>query len=355
MKVAVLGTGLMGQTVISHLKQSDLVTDISAFDIDSQQLAIAKEQCDITPAPNLQAVLGDSSIKLVFITASNDAHKDLVLRSIEADKAIMCEKPIATTLEDAEEMVLAAERTGTFFQVGFELRYSKLYTKVKEWIDAGLLGDVINVACTYICSEFHGKGSWRTQLASGGGMFGEKLSHYVDLPRWWIGSDPRDVFSACAPNAVPYYQVRDNYHTICRYHNGAVSELTFMMAPAATFDGDPLQDLLDQQKGDGHALTFMIQGTKGAAFTDVFNRSIKRWEFGDSPKGLTSKWVEDLSWSPRQDHHYFHNTCDQSLDIVSRVAQGQPPKTSARDAFQTMKVVFAAEESADTGQIVTVQ
>jgi len=44
-------------------------------------------------------------------------------------------------------------------------------------------------------------------------MFGEKLSHYVDLPRWWVGSPVTEVHSVCAPNLVPYYEVRDNYYT----------------------------------------------------------------------------------------------------------------------------------------------
>jgi len=61
----------------------------------------------------------------------------------------------------------------------------------------------VNTQFTYICSEFHRKGSWRNHKATGGSMFGEKLSHYVDLPRWWIGADIDTVFSVCAPNIIP--------------------------------------------------------------------------------------------------------------------------------------------------------
>ena len=65
-----------------------------------------------------------------------------------------------------------------------------------------------------------------------------------------------------------------------------------MMAPAATFAGDPLVNVIEQQKDDGHALNYFICGTKGAAATDVFHRSIRRWELGDSPKYMTSTTVE---------------------------------------------------------------
>ena len=67
---------------------------------------------------------------------------------------------------------------------------------------------------------------------------------------------------------------------------------------------------------------------------------------------MTSSWVEDITWDEKEDHHYFHSTDAQTRDIVERVATGQPPKTSARDAYETMKLVFAAEESADRGELV---
>lgn len=353
MKIAVVGAGGMGETVIRHLRDTDGVREIVAQDIRPERVQQLHDKYHIHATTDLDAILRDPQVPLVFVTSSNGAHRDLTMQSLEAGKAVMCEKPIATTLEDARAMVEYAERRQAFLQIGFELRYSKLYTKVKEWIDAGLLGEIINTQCTYICSEFHGKGSWRNKLETGGSMFGEKLSHYVDLPRWWIGSNVRDVYTTCAPNVVPYYEVRDNYHASYRFENGAVSQLTFMMALGATFDGDPLQDVITQQQGDGHALRYLIVGTKGAAETDVFYRHLKRWEFGDSSKSLTSTWVEDLTWDPAEDHVYFHNTLDQTKDIVRRVAEGLPPKTSARDAFETMKLVFAADRSADEGRIVT--
>lgn len=352
MKIAVIGLGDMGGTVIEHLKEIDRVTAITGYDISAENADKSREKYQIEVATNLEQIMADSEVKLAFVTASNDAHKPVVMKLIEADKAIMCEKPLATTLADAEEMVAAEQKRNVFLQVGFELRYSKLYTTIKDWIDAGLLGDIINTKCTYIGSEFHGIGSWRNKNSTGGGMFGEKLSHYVDLPRWWIGSPVKEVYSACAPNLVPYYEVHDNYHTTYRFENGAVSHLTFMMAVAATFAGDPLQDVINQQRGDGHCLQFMVVGTKGAADTSVFDRYIKRWEFSNPADGFKSRLVETLTWPDQEDHNYFHSTFDQTKDIVRRIADGLGPMTPASDSLETMKLCFAAEESADSGNIV---
>ncbi len=352
MKVAVLGCGGMGTGVLNTVSKHPDVSDVIGMDINPERLDFMRKQRGFKATDNLDEIMNDPEVKLVFVTASNDAHAPLVRRAIEAGKAIMCEKPIANTLADAEELVSAAEAKGLFFQIGFELRYSKLYTTVKDFIDAGVLGQVVNTQCKYICSEFHHKGSWRNKLETGGSMFGEKLCHYVDLPRWWIGSDVVDVYSACAPNVVPYYEVHDNYHAIYRFANGAVSELTFVMYVGETFAGDPLQNVIDQQKEDGHELRYLVMGTKGAVETDVFRRSIKRWAFGDSEQCMTSKIVEQLTWPPEEDGRYFHDGKTQNLDIIDRVVRGKPPKTPARDALETMKLVFAAEQSADTHQVV---
>lgn len=345
-EVAILGSGQMGRNVIHHLGGSPLVRAITVFDRNAERMEQLSSEFGVKTSKNLEQVLSNPAIKLVFITASNDAHKELTIAALEAGKAVMCEKPMATTLADAEAMVAAAERTKGFLQVGFELRYSHLYTRVKEWIESGHLGRVLNTHCMYCTSAWGRHDVWRTALGSSGGMFGEKLSHYVDLVRWWIGDTVEEVYAACSPNVIPYYEVHDNFHCTYRFKSGAVSHLTFMMGPAATFRGDPLQNAVSQQAGDGHMLRYMIYGEKGAAETDVFPRTIKRWEFGENDWGQTSEWVQTETWPAEEDFAYFHNTHDQALDIVRRVAEGMPPKIQPRDALETTRLCFAAELSA---------
>lgn len=345
-EVAILGSGQMGENVIRHLAGSPLVRAVTVHDLRPERMEHLCRTFGVKAQGNLDGILADPQVKLVFVTASNDAHKDLTIAALEAGKAVMCEKPMATSLEDAAAMVEAAEGTGGFLQVGFELRYSHLYTKVKDWIDKGLLGKVVNTHCVYCTSAWGRHDVWRAASATSGGMFGEKLSHYVDLPRWWIGDEVEEVYAISAPNVISYYEVHDNFHCTYRFRYGAVSHLTFMMGPAATFKGDPLQNAVSQQAGDGHALRYMIYGTQGAAETDVFPRTIKRWKFGESEWGQTSEWVQSETWEPEEDFAYFHNTHDQALDVVRRVAEGEPPKTNPRDALESMRLCFAAEKSA---------
>jgi predicted dehydrogenase len=345
-EVAIVGCGKMGQNVLHTLQDSPWVRAITVFDRNPERMEELKAKFGARPAPSLDGVLQDPAIKLVFVTASNNAHRELTVAALEAGKAVMCEKPMATNISDAQAMVEAAERTSGFLQIGFELRYSHLYTTVKDWIARGLLGRLLNTQCTYCSSAWGRHDVWRVASKTSGGMFGEKLSHYVDLVRWWIGDEVEEVYATCAPNVIPYYEVHDNYHCSYRFKNGAVSQLTFMMGPAASFKGDPLQNAVSQQAGDGHMLRYMIYGEKGAAETDVFQRTIKRWEFGEDDYGQTSKWIQNETWDPENDFAYFHNTQDQALDIVRRVAGGERPSINPRDALETTQLCFAAELSA---------
>ena len=354
MKVAVLGAGGMGLTVVEHLLQCEGVSGILTHDLSHERIQAIQQKTGVLGTTNLQDVLKDSDVRLVFITASNIAHKDLTLQAIRAGKAVFCEKPMATTLADAREMISTAREYRAFLQIGFELRYSKLFTAIMDWIEAGLLGRVVNTHCRHAVAEYWGRDSWRIHEASGG-MFGEKLCHYVDLPRFWIRDQVTEVISICAPNVVPYFKVRDNYHTTYRFAGGAVSHLTFTMGPPSTYHGDPLIDVIDQQKEDGHILHYQVVGTRGAAEADVFRRKIKRWEFCDSEKGFSSTLVEECTWDKSEDHFYFHNTFDQTHDLVRRVSLNLSPKTSAEDSYETMKLVFAAELSATEGRLIKLE
>jgi len=81
-------------------------------------------------------------------------------------------------------------------------------------------------------------------------------------------------------------------------------------------------------------------------------RTIKHWAWGDSEKCMTSKLVEQSTWDRKEDGRYFHDGETQNRDIVRRVLAGEPPMTPARDALETMRLVFAAERSADCGVLV---
>lgn len=348
--VAVLGLGGMGSTHVGAAKDSPYVDKIYGYEPDTERAALRVKELGIEATADLDAILNNPEIKLIYIASINGVHSEQAIKAMRAGKSVLCEKPMGETLVEAQKMIQVQQETGQFLQIGFELHYSKIYMQAKQWIDEGLIGTPVNCHCRYYCSEFHNKNSWRSN--STGTLIGEKLSHYLDLQRWFIGSPVEEVFSMNAPNVVDYFNHSDNHQINLRFTNGAAANLNFVMYIAESDHRDPLLEMLEKQSDDGHALTYYIFGTKGAIETDVFRRRIRRWEFTDSPERLASAIAETITYDKAEDQIWIHNTHGQNLRIAELVAKGIAPENPVTDSFETMKVGFAAEISERERRIV---
>jgi len=347
---AVLGLGSMGKVHVEAAKASPHVNKVVGYEPDAERARLRGKELEVHVTSDLTGILRDPEIELIYIAGPNEVHCELAVAAMKAGKAVLSEKPMGTTLDEARRMLETERETGSFLQIGLEMRYSKLYQKVKEWIDGELIGRPLNSHCDYHCSEFHLKGSWRSESRTS--LIAEKLCHYVDAPRWWFGDEVKDVYSVAAPNVVTYFNHPDNHQMTYRFHRGAISTLTFFMHTAETFDGDPLQDIVDQQRDDGHRLVFLIYGTKGVIETDVFRRRIRRWAFRDSPTKLESRLVETLTYPGEDDLEWTHNVHGQNIEVSRLVAEGLRPGTPAVDSLESMKLVFAAELSEREHRVV---
>ncbi len=348
--VAVLGLGGMGKTHAEAAKKSPYVDKIYGYEPDQTRREERAKEIGIIPA-TLEEIMNNPAIKFVSIAASNAAHFELAEAALRAGKKVMCEKPMGDTLEEATKFIELKNQYNGFLQVGFELHYSTIYMKAKEWIDQGLIGDVVNIQTRYFCCEFHGKNNWRSN-STGSFLIGEKLSHYLDLQRWFMGCNPATVYSVNSPNVVPYFNHHDNHNIVTKFTNGGVGVLNFIMYNAETLHKDPLMDVLTKQSDDGHFLQYLICGTKGAIETDVFRRRLRRWQFSDGEKHMESKIVETITYTPEEDQVWIHNTAGQNVRILELIAQGKGPEVAPEDAYETMRFCFAAAESEATGKII---
>lgn len=349
--VAVLGLGGMGKTHVGAAKESPYIRNIYGYEPETERRNTRCKELEVIPA-TLDEIMNNPAIKLIYIASVNEAHVPQAIMALRAGKAVMCEKPMGTSLEEASELIEVQKETNGFLQIGFELHYSKMYEKVKEWITEGKIGTPVNIQCRYYCCEFHKKNSWRS-AGTGSFLIGEKLSHYLDLQRWWFDEPIESVYSLSSPNAVAYFEHRDNHQIMTKYKSGGVATLNFIMYIAESYKADPLQEILAKQADDGHYLQYHVCGTKGAIETDVFRRRIRRWEFTDGEEQLESKIVETISFDAKDDLEWFHNTHGQNMRVAELVALGLPAECPATDAYETMKLCFAAEQSEDEGRVVT--
>ena len=352
-KVVIFGLGTEGKAHVEAFQKSPFVEQVYGSEPDPD---FCKKRCGelgITPI-SLDEVMADPSIRLCSIAAPNQFHLPLAERSMKAGKAVLCEKPMGMDLTEARRMLeIYHSIPGAFLQIGFELHYSKLYMIAKKWIDDGLIGEVRDIQTRYFCPEFHRKNTWRSNTVSPAFLIGEKLSHYLDLQRWYMGAEPEKVYSICAPNVVNYFHHPDNHNIMTRFANGGVGVLTFLMnAPALEIAADTFQQLDQIKPHTGHYLQYFIVGTKGALETDIYRRTVQRWEYTDTPERLASNVVEIQSFELKDSHYWIHNSTDEAIRVSELVAKGLKPDYSPDDAFQSTKFCYAAERSIVEDKII---
>jgi len=347
----VVGAGVQGMDHIRAAATSPYVDKLYICDPDEQRFAVAKEKYPKVLPITYEEMLKEPTIRFASVVSPNHLHIQHASDLMRHGKAVLLEKPMGVTLAEAQKMIELEKETGAFLQIGFELHYSLLYLKAKEWINAGKIGSPVNIQFRYFCSEFHHKNTWRSN-SPGSFLIGEKLSHYLDLMRFFFEDEFESVYSVPSQNVVPYFKHPDNHQMILRFPGKRVGVLNFIMYIAENYHADPLKELHEQQAEDGHFLTYHICGDKGALEIDLFRLRMRRWAFSDGEKGIQSKIVETYSFLPKDAQEHYHNTYGQTLKVIELVASGEKPGVTATDAYETMKLCFAAELSENTGEII---
>ena len=186
----------------------------SVCDPDSNCIAIAKEQFnrDVVVYEDYRALVEDPGIDWVFVGSWNALHHDHAVAALRAGKDVFCEKPPAISVEQCVDIGKAAAESGRRFVIGFVLRYSPHYIKIKELVDSGEIGSIISMEFNETLSFNHGgfiHGDWRRLTKNAGTYLLEKCCHDIDLANWIVGARARRVASF---GGLSFFIPKNEYH-----------------------------------------------------------------------------------------------------------------------------------------------
>lgn len=345
-RVGVIGMGKFGigeAEIVRTLPNAELVAGARRTPDAARQLS---ERFGVPVYRDWREMLDRHAFDLVAIASTNETHREMTLELIERGIAVHCQKPMGITLDDARAMRQAAEDKGVYLQVGFECRYSLLYRRVKDLVDAGELGEIVQVYFNYSPGVWTLEDSaWKVK-ASSGGLFANKLNHYVDILRWLIGRPLLSVSCTCAPNVVPYYEFPDNAFSTYRFEGGAIAHILFNQTATALPYETPRSD--EEYYRCGHRLEYTVVGRRGTVFVDIWHPSIRVIGMyqGEryAPRVARVEDYRDLpTWK------LYHNVPDETADIVCRVAEGREPYIAPADAYRSTLACLAADASLEQG------
>ena len=222
MKIVIIGYGGMGGYHAECLQKYaeekfEFPIELAGiYDIDPARAAYAKER-GIRAYASPEEIWADKSVNAVLIATPNDVHLPYVLAAAAAGKNIICEKPIALSSAEAQQMYDAAEKAGVVFTVHQNRRWDDDYLTVRNIIRRGDIGDVYKIESRVVgCNGL--PGDWRKVRAQGGGMMLDWGVHLIDQMLQMIDSRVTSLY--CDYSFIYGEEVDDGCDLLVNFENG---------------------------------------------------------------------------------------------------------------------------------------
>ena len=233
-RLAIVGYGGQGAWHANWALKSDVVELAGIFDIAEKRVNAAKENGIHTYASR-EELLADKSVDIVLCATPNDVHKDIVIDALNAGKHVVCEKPVALSVGEFDEMCAAAKKSGKIFTVHQNRRYDVDYLAMQSLVDSGEIGEMVNIE-----SRIHGSrgipSDWRCHKPQGGGMILDWGVHLIDQMLRLIPEKIVGLY--CEVNNITTNEVDDGFNLRLTFESGkrAVVEVgTYNFLPLPRF------------------------------------------------------------------------------------------------------------------------
>ena len=215
--LAIVGYGGQGAWHANWAMKSDVVALAGIFDIAEKRVIAAKEN-GIHTYSSLEELVSDPAVDIVLCATPNDVHKDIVITAMNAGKHVICEKPVALSVEDFDDMVAAAKKNGVFFSVHQNRRWDVDFLAIRSLIRSGEIGDTVNIE-----SRIHGSrgipSDWRCHKPQGGGMILDWGVHLIDQMLQLI-PDEKVTKVYCALTNITTNEVDDGFNLHLTFESG---------------------------------------------------------------------------------------------------------------------------------------
>ncbi len=338
--IGIIGCGKIAQ--VRHLpeyKANKNVKIYGLFDINAERTKTLAEEFDAKAFDSYEALLADENIHAVSVCSSNNTHAKITIEALKAGKHVLCEKPMATSIEDCEAMVKTAKETGKHLMIGHNQRLAKAHAKARKLITDGAIGDIISFRTTFghsgpeTWSVDPGKNVWFYDKTTAYlGSIGDLGIHKTDLIQFLTGQKVSEVTAKLSTldkrdGSGNLIGVDDNAMCIYTMENGIVGTL----ASSWTFYGDEDNSTI-------------LYGTKGI---------MRIYDDKDYSITITNSEGESIFYNIDKIQTNDNQTASGVIDLfVECLVNDTAPEISGEEAMSAMRAVFACVTSSETGKSI---
>lgn len=338
-KVGLIGVGWMGsEHGRNTLKNSDAEL-VAIADKKEENVNRFKKDTGSNPIyyKDYQELLKNPDIEAVIISTPNNTHKEITIATAEAGKHIMCEKPMAITLDDCKKIREAVNKAGIKYLIGYHCRFNPLYRYAKNILKKGDLGKPYFIESDYIhyIPSDWAIWEWLGKKDIAGSLFHAGCGHNVDLMRFLCG-DIKEV-SCFKDILIPrkvQVETEDTAVAIFKFKNGAIGKSFLGLGAILPY-----------------TFTFSLYGTKATI------RNNKVW-FDWIPKFYEVGYENDYitlpeSWIPNNEQGHISEPWDLEINhFINAIKNNKPTSNDVESAYKTSEVCFAVVGSAVDKKVI---
>lgn len=337
--IAILGAGDIANVHIeAYLEFKDRCRIVALADIFTDKAEAKKEKygldCDVVA--DYKELLDREDVNLVSICLPPAAHCGAAVDFLEKGKHVLCEKPMAPSLEECDRMIAAAEKGGAILSVVAQNRFKQDIMKTKELMESGILGQVYFAQANSMWwrgdnyYDLWWRGTWEKE---GGGCTFIHAVHHIDLFLWLMG-DLEEVSAMVSNQNHHNSEVEDVSISTLRFKNGAVG----LMVASLLHHGEEQKLIIDGQRGSveiPHKIAVSRQMQNGYPEDDETAREELEAAF------------------QAQDVLKYTEHCGQIENMLTAIEQGTQPLITGVDGRKTVEFISAVYQSAFTGTKVS--
>ena len=339
--IGIIGAGSIAR--YRHLPETKMnpQAEIRALcDIVPHRAEEMAEKYNCQAFTDYQIMLQRADLDAVIVAATNTTHAVMTIAALKAGKHVLCEKPMATSLKDAAEMIATAQKSGKKLMIAHNQRLEPAHQKAKEIIQSGQLGKVLTFTSIFghPGSEYwaiDGENTWFYRKEEAGlGVLGDLGIHKTDLLRWMLEDEYThasafvETLNKTYPNGE-LINVEDNAHCLLRTQKGAMGSVI----ASWTYQKENNSTILYCEKG-------VLQIYVDPDFSLVVHHDHQNSEY--HKLGRKSTNVSQVK----------SGIIDS---FVEALVEDQEVPITGMDGYKALEAVLACQKASETGKTVEIQ
>lgn len=341
LRFGLIGCGDIAPAHAKAMAAAERVELAACADIVESSASSLGEQFGVPYTTSVEELLARPDVEAVTVATPAFTHAGLVEQAARAGKAVLCEKPLAAHLRDADRMIAACQEAGVAFSTCFPLRYLPAAVWTRELVRSSGIGEVIELRVrslsekkpSYWTGGFSGrtKTEWRkSKASSGGGVIITNVIHNIDLARALSGLEVSRAYAETGTFCTPV-EVEDLGLACLRYENGAIG---LVDASSSFFGGEAGWDMA-------------LLGTKGQVRFGFWSGVVEAYVTEATQDLPAREWVRrELAAGHPSSLTSFYD------DFAAAVRGGKEPPVTGLDGRKALEVVVAIYRAAETGKPV---